>query len=113
MTDPFNFIILIKPYTNNFLCYSFSQKVDEEESGGGVALHPPDGFYTHQHSIHSHHGHTEPDRGYMEGNRYVTAVHRPLPGKSFVRPYATGSLQAEELSISSTRGLFRPTALDL
>ncbi|XP_028160133.1 uncharacterized protein LOC114352660 [Ostrinia furnacalis] len=59
---------------------SFSQKVDEEESGGGVALHPPDGFYTHQHSIHSHHGHTaEPDRGYMEGNRYVTAVHRPLP----------------------------------
>ncbi|KAL0810047.1 hypothetical protein ABMA28_010868 [Loxostege sticticalis] len=59
---------------------SFSQKVDEEESGGGVALHPPDGFYTHQHSIHSHHGHTaEPDRGYMEGNRYVTACHRPLP----------------------------------
>ncbi|XP_072946115.1 IQ motif and SEC7 domain-containing protein 3 isoform X2 [Epargyreus clarus] len=60
---------------------SFSQKVDEEESGGGVALHPPDGFYSHQHSIHSgHHGHhAEPDRGYMEGNRYVTAVHRPLP----------------------------------
>ncbi|CAH0697592.1 unnamed protein product [Spodoptera exigua] len=59
---------------------SFSQKVDEEEGTGGVALHPPDGFYTHQHSIHAHHAHTaEPDRGYMEGNRYVTAVHRPLP----------------------------------
>ncbi|XP_039761371.1 IQ motif and SEC7 domain-containing protein 1 isoform X8 [Pararge aegeria] len=60
---------------------SFSQKVDEEEGGGGVALHPPDGFYSHQHSIHSgHHAHNaEPDRGYMEGNRYVTAVHRPLP----------------------------------
>nr|XP_032524930.1 IQ motif and SEC7 domain-containing protein 1 [Danaus plexippus plexippus] len=60
---------------------SFSQKVDEEEGGGGVPLHPPDGFYSHQHSIHSgHHGHhVEPDRGYMEGNRYVTAVHRPLP----------------------------------
>ncbi|XP_046974128.1 IQ motif and SEC7 domain-containing protein 3 isoform X2 [Vanessa cardui] len=60
---------------------SFSQKVDEEEGGGGVALHPPDGFYSHQHSIHSgHHAHqSEPDRGYMEGNRYVTAVHRPLP----------------------------------
>ncbi|CAH2060804.1 unnamed protein product, partial [Iphiclides podalirius] len=61
--------------------YGFSQKVDEEESGGGVTLHPPDGFYSHQHSIHSgHHGHNaEPDRGYMDGNRYVTAVHRPLP----------------------------------
>ncbi|CAK1595477.1 unnamed protein product [Parnassius mnemosyne] len=60
---------------------SFSQKVDEEESSGGVTLHPPDGFYSHQHSIHSgHHAHNaEPDRGYMEGNRYVTAVHRPLP----------------------------------
>ncbi|XP_013174668.1 PREDICTED: IQ motif and SEC7 domain-containing protein 2 [Papilio xuthus] len=60
----------------------FSQKVDEEESGSGVTLHPPDGFYSHQHSIHSgHHGHNaEPDRGYMEGNRYVTAVHRPLQG---------------------------------
>lgn len=63
---------------------SFSQKVDEEEGGGGVSsLHPPDGFYSHQHSIHSHHvSHPEPDRGYMEGNRYCTAVHRPLPGKS-------------------------------
>ncbi|XP_013148897.1 PREDICTED: IQ motif and SEC7 domain-containing protein 2 isoform X2 [Papilio polytes] len=62
--------------------YGFSQKVDEEESGGGVTLHPPDGFYSHQHSIHSgHHAHNaEPDRGYMEGNRYVTAVHRPLQG---------------------------------
>ncbi|KPJ16784.1 IQ motif and SEC7 domain-containing protein 1 [Papilio machaon] len=62
--------------------YGFSQKVDEEESGSGVTLHPPDGFYSHQHSIHSgHHGHNaEPDRGYMEGNRYVTAVHRPLQG---------------------------------
>ncbi|XP_063369960.1 IQ motif and SEC7 domain-containing protein 1 isoform X1 [Cydia amplana] len=60
---------------------SFSQKVDEEEGSGSVALHPPDGFYSHQHSIHSgHHGHhAEPDRGYMEGNRYVTAVHRPMP----------------------------------
>ncbi|XP_038219301.1 IQ motif and SEC7 domain-containing protein 1 isoform X3 [Zerene cesonia] len=60
---------------------SFSQKVDEEENSGGVTLHPPDGFYSHQHSIHSgHHGHhAEPDRGYMEGNRYVTAVHRPMP----------------------------------
>ncbi|XP_075987186.1 brefeldin-resistant Arf-GEF family protein schizo isoform X2 [Anticarsia gemmatalis] len=60
---------------------SFSQKVDEEEGGGGVALHPPDGFYSHQRSIHAHHAHhtSEPDRGYMEGNRYVTAVHRPLP----------------------------------
>ncbi|XP_049881719.1 IQ motif and SEC7 domain-containing protein 1 isoform X2 [Pectinophora gossypiella] len=55
---------------------SFSQKVDEEESGGGGALHPPDGFYSHQHH-HAHH--SEPDRGYMEGNRYVTAVHRPMP----------------------------------
>ncbi|XP_048486916.1 IQ motif and SEC7 domain-containing protein 3 isoform X1 [Plutella xylostella] len=60
---------------------SFSQKVDEEETGGGVPLHPPDGFYSHQHSIHSgHHGmHQEPDRGYMEGNRYVAAAHRPMP----------------------------------
>ncbi|XP_041984150.1 IQ motif and SEC7 domain-containing protein 2 isoform X2 [Aricia agestis] len=60
---------------------SFSQKVDEEENSGGVTLHPPDGFYSHQHSIHSgHHAvHAEPDRGYMEGNRYVTAVHRPMP----------------------------------
>ncbi|XP_073958776.1 uncharacterized protein isoform X3 [Choristoneura fumiferana] len=60
---------------------SFSQKVDEEEGSGNVALHPPDGFYSHQHSIHSgHHGHhAEPERGYMEGNRYVTAVHRPMP----------------------------------
>ncbi|CAH2987217.1 unnamed protein product [Chilo suppressalis] len=58
---------------------SFSQKVDEEESSGGVALHPPDAFYSHQHSLHSHHGHPEPDRGYMDGNRYVTAVHRTMP----------------------------------
>ncbi|XP_045518753.1 IQ motif and SEC7 domain-containing protein 3 isoform X1 [Pieris brassicae] len=60
---------------------SFSQKVDEEENSGGVTLHPPDGFYSHQHNIHSgHHAHhAEPDRGYMEGNRYVTAVHRPMP----------------------------------
>ncbi|CAH0697593.1 unnamed protein product [Spodoptera exigua] len=70
--------------TRSWFCqkpgYGFSQKVDEEEGTGGVALHPPDGFYTHQHSIHAHHAHTaEPDRGYMEGNRYVTAVHRPLP----------------------------------
>ncbi|CAH2234138.1 jg23734 [Pararge aegeria aegeria] len=71
--------------TRSWFCqkpgYGFSQKVDEEEGGGGVALHPPDGFYSHQHSIHSgHHAHNaEPDRGYMEGNRYVTAVHRPLP----------------------------------
>ncbi|XP_026746359.1 IQ motif and SEC7 domain-containing protein 1 isoform X1 [Trichoplusia ni] len=70
--------------TRSWFCqrpgYGFSQKVDEEEGTGGVALHPPDGFYTHQHSIHAHHANTaEPDRGYMEGNRYVTAVHRPLP----------------------------------
>ncbi|XP_048486918.1 IQ motif and SEC7 domain-containing protein 3 isoform X2 [Plutella xylostella] len=63
---------------------SFSQKVDEEETGGGVPLHPPDGFYSHQHSIHSgHHGmHQEPDRGYMEGNRYVAAAHRPMPASN-------------------------------
>ncbi|CAK1546729.1 unnamed protein product [Leptosia nina] len=71
--------------TRSWFCqkpdYGFSQKVDEEESSGGVTLHPPDGFYSHQHNIHSgHHGHhAEPDRGYMEGNRYVTAVHRPMP----------------------------------
>lgn len=69
--------------TRSWFCqkpgYGFSQKVDEEEPGGGVPLHPPDGFYTHQHSIHAHHAHTEPDRGYMDGNRYVTDVHRPLP----------------------------------
>ncbi|XP_053618665.1 IQ motif and SEC7 domain-containing protein 1 isoform X2 [Plodia interpunctella] len=71
--------------TKSWFCqkpdYGFSQKVDEEEGGGGVALHPPDGFYSHTHSIHSgHHGHhAEPDRGYMDGNRYVTAVHRPMP----------------------------------
>ncbi|XP_060807451.1 IQ motif and SEC7 domain-containing protein 2 [Amyelois transitella] len=66
---------------NNLQDDSFSQKVDEEDGGGGVALHPPDGFYSHSHSIHSgHHAHhAEPDRGYMEGNRYVTAVHRPMP----------------------------------
>ncbi|XP_026317092.1 IQ motif and SEC7 domain-containing protein 2 isoform X2 [Hyposmocoma kahamanoa] len=58
---------------------SFSQKVDEEEGGGGGALHPPDGFYSHQHSIGHHAHHAEPDRGYMQGNQYVTAVHRPLP----------------------------------
>ncbi|VVC99239.1 unnamed protein product [Leptidea sinapis] len=71
--------------TRSWFCqrpgYGFSQKVDEEENSGGVPIHPPDAFYSHQHSIHSgHHGHhSEPDRGYMEGNRYVTAVHRPLP----------------------------------
>ncbi|XP_048486920.1 IQ motif and SEC7 domain-containing protein 3 isoform X3 [Plutella xylostella] len=71
--------------TRSWFCqnpsYGFSQKVDEEETGGGVPLHPPDGFYSHQHSIHSgHHGmHQEPDRGYMEGNRYVAAAHRPMP----------------------------------
>ncbi|XP_041984152.1 IQ motif and SEC7 domain-containing protein 1 isoform X3 [Aricia agestis] len=71
--------------TRSWFCqrpeHGFSQKVDEEENSGGVTLHPPDGFYSHQHSIHSgHHAvHAEPDRGYMEGNRYVTAVHRPMP----------------------------------
>ncbi|KOB77768.1 putative guanyl-nucleotide exchange factor, partial [Operophtera brumata] len=57
--------------TRSWFCqkpdHGFSQKVDEEEGGGGVPLHPPDGFYTHQHGIHSHHAHTaEPDRGYMD-----------------------------------------------
>lgn len=75
-----------------FFVPSFSQKVDEEEAGGGVTLHPPDGFYSHQHNIHSgHHAHhAEPDRGYMEGNRYVTAVHRPLPGG--YQPYPTSDI---------------------
>ncbi|KAJ2941039.1 hypothetical protein O0L34_g13170 [Tuta absoluta] len=57
--------------------YGFSQKVDEEESGGGGALHPPDGFYSHQHHHHGHH--QENNGGYMEGNRFCTSVHRPMP----------------------------------
>lgn len=61
--------------------YGFSQKVDEEDSGGGGALHPPGGFYSHQHLHSGHHGHhMDPERGYMEGNRYVAAAHRPMPG---------------------------------